>query len=147
MIAENLKVLLATSFTFYLKSHKFHWNVMGQDFAEYHEFFGGIYEEVYGSIDTYAETIRTVGEMSPGSLIEFAELSEIDDEESFISSGMEMISKLKEDNDVIITLLKEAFVVSEEEEAYDISDFISARLAAHKKHGWMISAFMNRQQG
>lgn len=145
MIAQNLKVLLATSFTFYLKSHKFHWNVMGSDFAEFHGFFGDLAGEVYGSIDLFAENIRTLGELSPGSMIEFAELSEIDEDEDGMTNGMAMMSTLETDNQAILQLLSEAYVVSEDEGTYDISNFIAERIAAHKKHGWMISSFLNRQ--
>lgn len=145
MIAENLKTILASTFTMYLKAHKFHWNIMGPDFAQHHEYLSGLYEELYGSIDTIAETIRTCGEFAPGSLTEFTDLSVVEDSEEVVTNPMEMFNTLIEDNDSIVYILKQAFKVSEEEETFDISDMLATRIAAHKKHGWMLNSFLNKQ--
>ena len=146
MISENLKTVLATSFAFYLKAHKFHWNVMGPDFAQHHDYLGDLYEEVHDAIDTIAEAIRTQGVLSPGSLVEFQELSRIDDSLVDISNGAAMLSTLVQDNEVVIQTIKDAYFVAEEEQAFDVSDMLATRLGAHKKHGWMLNAFLGLQQ-
>jgi starvation-inducible DNA-binding protein len=78
MLADDLKTLLATSYAFVIKAQNFHWNVEGSDFAQYHNFFQGIYDEVYGNaIDQTAEYIRTLDVYAPGSFERFSELSVI----------------------------------------------------------------------
>ena len=67
-LANNLKSLLAETFSLYLKSHHYHWNVMGPDFAQYHDFLGELYKEVHGAVDMIAESIRVLGELAPGNL-------------------------------------------------------------------------------
>lgn len=147
MISENLKTVLATTFVFYLKAHKFHWNVMGNDFAQQHEFLGSLWEETFAAVDPIAEAIRTQGQFAPGSLVEFSELSGIPDSPDDISTGLQMFQILLEDNEELIEILKEAYDVAESERAFDISDMLAERIAAHKKHGWMLNAFLNKQQG
>ena len=78
MLKDDLKTLLATEYAFVIKAQFFHWNVEGPDFAQLHEFFGELYEEVYGnSIDRTAEFIRVLDDYAPGSLERFTELSQI----------------------------------------------------------------------
>jgi starvation-inducible DNA-binding protein len=79
-LVEALKKAQATSFAFYLKAHNYHWNVEGSNFAEYHEFLKGLYEEVFGAVDTIAELIRTLDAYAPGSFTRFQQLSVIEDE-------------------------------------------------------------------
>ena len=141
-----MKVVLATTYAFQLKAHKFHWNVMGPNFGQYHDFLGELYGEVFGSVDMLAEIIRTTGELSPGSFVEFAELSMIDSDESEITEPLQMLNELIEDNKVLLEVLNDAYDVSEEEETFDISDALAGRIAAHRKHGWMMHSFLNRQQ-
>lgn len=145
MIAQNLKTVLATTFHFYLKAHKFHWNVIGNDFAQQHEFLGDMWEEVFGAVDPIAEMIRTCGEFAPGSFQEFLELSQIDDPTEDDSNGQVMFEILANDNDALLQVLAEAYQVAESEMAFDISNFLAERIAAHRKHGWMLASFLNRQ--
>ena len=146
MIALKMKVVLATTYAFQLKAHKFHWNVMGPDFAQYHDYLGELYEEVFGAVDMLAEIIRTTGELSPGSFEEFIELSEIISDESDVTNSLQMINELIEDNKVLLDVLNDAYEVSEEEDTFDISDALAGRIAAHRKHGWMLHSFLNKQQ-
>ena len=145
MIAQNLKTVLATSFHFYLKAHKFHWNVIGTDFAQQHGFLGDIAGEVYGSVDTTAEIIRTCGELAPGSFQEFLELSQIADPTEDDTNGQVMFEILAADNETVLQILMDAYQVAESEMAFDISNYLAERIAAHKKHAWMLASFLNRQ--
>jgi starvation-inducible DNA-binding protein len=145
MIAQNLKTVLATTFHFYLKAHKFHWNVIGSDFAQQHEFLGDLWEEVFDAVDPIAEMIRTQGEFAPGSFQEYLELSHIADPTEEDSNGQVMFEILSADNEVVIEVLTIAYQVSESEMTFDISDMLAQRIAAHRKHGWMLASFLNRQ--
>lgn len=141
--AESLKVALADTFAFYLKAHYFHWNVTGADFAQYHDFLGDLYEEVYGAVDPIAELIRTTGEFSPGSFSRFAELTTIQ-EQTGIPAAESMIVELLSDNYKVIASLTAAYNTAEEEKRFGISNFIQDRLTAHDKHKWMLTAFSKR---
>ena len=81
-LQQALKIAFASEFSFYLKAHYFHWNVEGENFQQYHELFGKIYEEVYNSIDDFAENIRKSGSYTPGSFTRFSMLTAIEDETS-----------------------------------------------------------------
>lgn len=133
------KVAFASTFSFYLKAHNFHWNVEGSDFKQYHDLFGGIYEEVYASIDVFAEQIRSMGTYVPASFQRFSMLTQIDDETNILPKD-QMILELLEDNEKIIKILKLVFQESEKNSEYGFSDFIAGRIDAHRKHGWMLRA-------
>jgi starvation-inducible DNA-binding protein len=133
------KVAFASTFSFYLKAHNFHWNVEGSDFKQYHDLFGNVYEEVYGSIDDFAEKIRSMGAYVPGSFTRFSMLTQIEDETNILAKEA-MVAELLEDNEKIIKILKLVFQSSEAEQEYGFSDFIAGRIDAHRKHGWMLRA-------
>lgn len=145
MIMEELqktaKIVFASEFSFYLKAHNFHWNVEGSDFLQYHDLFGKIYEEVYGSIDDFAEKIRSLGTYMPGSYTRFSVLSKIDDETDILQKD-QMVAELASDNEKMLKLLKILFDLSEQNGEHGFSDFIAGRMDAHRKHGWMLKASM-----
>lgn len=138
-LIEKMKVALATSYAFYLKTHNYHWNVEGSNFPQYHEFFGEMYEEVFNSIDPMAEQIRALDSYAPGSFSRFLQLSLITDELSVPNSGI-MTQRLLEDNDKVISALRNAFEESEKQKMYGLSDFLTQRLDAHSKHRWMLKS-------
>lgn len=138
-LVSLMKTSLATSFAFYLKAHYYHWNVEGEDFKQYHDLFGGIYEEVYGSIDAFAEEIRALDAYAPGSFSRFSELSQIADENT-IPDNLTMARRLLDDTNSIINLLSLTFEKSEEFKQYGLSDFIAGRIDAFRKHAWMLRA-------
>ena len=138
-LQQAAKVAFATEFSFYLKAHNFHWNVEGSDFKQYHDLFGGIYEEVYGSIDVFAEQIRSLGTYVPASYARFSMLTQIDDETQILPRQA-MVEALIVDNEKIVKLLKLVFQQSEANQEFGFSDFIAGRIDAHRKHGWMLRA-------
>ena len=138
-LQQAAKVAFATEFSFYLKAHNFHWNVEGSDFKQYHDLFGGIYEEVYGSIDVFAEQIRSLGTYVPASYARFSMLTQIDDETQILPRQA-MVEALIVDNEKIVKLLKLVFQQSEANQEFGFSDFIASRIDAHRKHGWMLRA-------
>lgn len=139
-LVEKLKVVLATSFSFYLKAHNYHWNVTGPNFAQYHDFFGVLYTEVHASIDTTAEEIRKLGAFAPGSLGRFTELSKISDETGIPEANI-MFARLGRDNDVLIGLLYEARTLADEIGEIGIVNYLEDRISVHEKHRWMLKSF------
>ena len=138
-LIKAMKIAFSTEFSFYLKAHYFHWNVEGSDFLEYHDLFGKIYEEVYGSIDPFAENIRKLGSYTPGSYTRFSMLSQIDDETSVLPKD-QMVAELLEDNDKILKVIKLVYDLAEREGQHGLSNFLAERQDAHQKHGWMLRA-------
>jgi starvation-inducible DNA-binding protein len=138
-LQKAAKVAFASSFAFYLKAHNFHWNVEGSDFKQYHDLFGDIYEEVFESIDVFAEQIRAMDSYVPGSFTRFSMLSLIEDEDAVLTKE-DMLVELIEDNEKLIKILKMVFKTSEEAIEPGFNDFIAGRIDAHKKHGWMLKA-------
>ena len=145
MLEENLKILLASTFSFYLKIHNFHWNVEGPDFPQYHGFLGSLYEEVFESVDKIAEYIRTLDSYTPGSLTRFHELSIIEDQLKIPRAEL-MFAELHTDNAKMIELLNVCFSSAEEENQQGIANFIAERLDAHNKHGWMINSILKKSR-
>jgi starvation-inducible DNA-binding protein len=138
-LQESLKIAFASEFSFYLKAHYFHWNVEGENFQQYHELFGKIYEEVYSSIDDFAENIRKTGAYTPGSLTRFSMLTAIEDETD-IPDARTMTAELLADSDKMSELFKVIFQLSEQEGEHGLSDFLAGRQDAHRKHSWMLRA-------
>ena len=138
-LKQAMKQAFANSFAFYLKAQFFHWNVEGMLFPQLHTFFGDIYEEVYGSIDPFAENIRKLGSYAPGSFSRLSQLAAINDEER-IPPAKDMLEILLQDNDVILESIKAAYDAAEAVGAIGLSDFLAGRQDAHMKHAWMLRA-------
>lgn len=146
MLADSLKIALATSYVFVIKAQNFHYNVEGPDFPQYHKFFGDLYDEVYGNtIDRTAEYIRVLGGYAPSSLLRFSELSLIQDQTKIPRAEL-MMAELLQDNEVICNMWKEMFPIAEQENEQGVADFIASRIDAHGKHGWMLRSVLMKQR-
>jgi starvation-inducible DNA-binding protein len=143
-LRKAAKIGFASEFSFYLKAHNFHWNVVGSDFLEYHQLFGAIYEEVYGSIDEFAEKIRSLGTFVPASLSAFSMLSKVPDENN-LPPKEAMVGELLQDNERMIEVLKLVYDLAERYGEHGFSNFLAERMDAHRKHGWMLSASLQGQ--
>jgi starvation-inducible DNA-binding protein len=146
MLVENLKVVLASSFTLYLKAHNFHWNIEGPDFPQYHLFLDNFNTEIFeNAVDRSAEFIRALDHYAPGSLTRFAELSIIEDQ-TMIPRAELMMVELYEDNTKLLAYLKETFHVAEQEDEQGVANFIAERIDVHGKHGWMLRSILKKQR-
>lgn len=133
-----LKQGLSDSFTMYFMAHAYHWNVEGTDFSEYHDFFTKIYEEIYGSIDAWAENIRKLGAMAPYTLAEIGMPSNIK-EEYPSSDPVEMCMALYRANEVVIESISRAHKAAEDIDEQGIIDFLAGRDDAHKMWRWQLN--------
>lgn len=136
-LQQALKIAFASEYAFYLKAHYFHWNVEGPNFPQYHELFAKIYEEVYGSIDKFAEEIRATGSYTPGSFTRFSILSLVDDETEILPAES-MLMELLQDSDRMQEMFRIVFLAAEELGMHGLSDFLASRQDAHAKHSWML---------
>ena len=132
-----LKTAFASSYSFVLKAQNFHWNVEGPLFVQLHELFGNIYEEVYGSIDTFAEELRALQVYTPASLQKFSMLSLVQDENE-IKDFQSMLLELLNDSEKMAQLYKVVFDMAEANGDHGLADFFAGRQDAHKKHSWML---------
>lgn len=138
-LQKSAKIAFASEFSFYLKAHQFHWNSVGRMFYQDHGLFGQIYEEVYDSIDSFAERIRTFDTFMPGSYTRFSMLSAIDDETEILDVNS-MYEELLSDNEKMLKVLKMVYDIAERFGKHGFSNFLAERMDAHEKHGWMLKS-------
>jgi starvation-inducible DNA-binding protein len=135
----SLQKTLADAFTMYFKAHTFHWNVEGPDFKQYHDLFGGIYEEVYGSIDLLAEHIRQIDAYTPTSLKQLSELTVVTEDET-VMPALQMIKSLMDANSMVLASLMLSYRDADNASELGLANFLQDRIAAHQKHAWMLKA-------
>ena len=138
-LKKAMKVAFASEYSFALKAQNFHWNVEGPLFPQLHKLFGNIYEEVYDAIDDFAENIRKLASYTPASFERFSMLTQVEDELNMLEDRA-MLAELLEDSDKMVKLLKMVFDASEAAGEHGLSDFLAARMDAHRKHSWMLRA-------
>jgi starvation-inducible DNA-binding protein len=134
----SLKIALANTFVMYYKAQSYHWNVEGINFSQYHDFFGDIYEDVYGAVDPLAEELRALNEFAPYSLMDLYTYKTVQEDETLPTSVVDMLSSLQVANQEVIDSLNNLFKKSNEQNEQGLADLAAARLDAHKKHAWMI---------
>lgn len=135
-----LKKVLANTFVMYFKAHTYHWNVEGMFFPQLHEFFGNLYEELYGAVDPIAEHIRAMDGYTPVSLVELKSLSTVMETLSGIPDAKSMVNNLIVDNNTVIISLMQAYQEAEKASELGLSNFLQDRIDIHQKHGWMLKA-------
>jgi starvation-inducible DNA-binding protein len=134
-----LKTAFASEYAFTIKAQNFHWNVEGPLFGQLHALFGAIYEETYGSIDTFAEQLRALQIYTPASLQKFSMLSAVADENEVIEF-QQMLQELLVDSDRMVDIFRITFDMAEQSGDHGLSNFLADRQDAHKKHSWMLRA-------
>jgi starvation-inducible DNA-binding protein len=132
-----LKAAFASEFSFFLKAANFHWNVEGSLFPQYHELFGKIYGEVYGSIDTFAEELRALRIYAPAAFETFDEISAVECQLE-VPNGMQMTQELLADSDLMSEMFRSAYVAAETMGDFGLANFLADRQDAHRKHSWML---------
>jgi starvation-inducible DNA-binding protein len=138
-LITSMKKVLADTFVMYFKAHTYHWNVEGSDFKQYHDFFRGIYEELFAAVDDIAEHIRQLDGYAPTSLMELKSYSMVSEDEESVSA-MSMINRLLDTNNLILASLMMAYKDAEAATELGLANFLQDRIAAHQKHGWMLKA-------
>ena len=138
-VAEGLKRLLADSYTLYLQTHNFHWNVTGPQFRELHLMFEEQYTELATAVDEIAERIRTLGVAAPGTYKTFAALSSIKEVEGFPVAG-DMVKILTQGHEQVVKTCREALARAQEANDESSTALVSDRMRVHEKTAWMLRA-------
>jgi len=140
-IAEGLSVLLADTYTLYLKTHKYHWNVTGPMFQTLHLMFETQYNELALAVDQIAERIRALDVLAPGSYQEFSKLSNVK-EDSDTPVAEEMIRRLVEGQETVVRTARSLFPVVDAARDEPTADLLTQRMQIHEKTAWMLRSLL-----
>jgi len=141
MLLEQLKTTQADAFTFYLKAHFYHWNIEGSNFPQYHEFLNDLYTDVWESVDTIAELVRTLDSYAPGTLSRFKSLTSITETEE-VPDAKTMMKNLYNENIKLRASLMKAYDMADKESEIGIANFLQDRIQQHEKHSWMLRSIL-----
>lgn len=147
-VADGLSHFLADSYTLYLKTHNYHWNITGPMFNSLHVMFEGQYTEAWTALDAVAERIRALGYRAPGSYAEFARLSSIDDagaEEDTLVEGTdwrEMVRQLVLGNEAVCRTARKVLKTADGAGDDPTVDLMTQRLNIHEKNAWMLRSLL-----
>jgi len=140
-IAGELSKLLADSYTLYLKTHNFHWNVTGQMFQTLHLMFEQQYTELSTAVDLIAERIRALGVFAPATYTEFSKLTSIK-EPNGVPNSRDMIQQLVEGHEAVIRTARAAFTAVEKAHDEASADLLTQRMQLHEKTAWMLRSLL-----
>jgi len=140
-IANGLGRLLADSYTLYLKTHNYHWNVTGPHFNTLHTMFEGHYTELATAVDEIAERIRALGMPAPGSYKAFAKLTSIEEADD-VPAAMDMVKDLVKAHEAVIKTGRDIIPAAEEANDEVTADLVTTRLQIHEKTAWMLRSLL-----
>jgi starvation-inducible DNA-binding protein len=140
-VAEGLAKLLADSYTLYLKTHNFHWNVTGPMFATLHALFEQQYTELALAVDLVAERIRALDHFAPGSYVQFAHLSSVR-EETGVPPAAHMIRQLVDGQEAVARTARQVFPIADRAGDQVTMDLLTQRLQVHEKNAWMLRSLL-----
>lgn len=145
MLSDNLKILLASTQSFAIKSQNFHWNIEGSDFPQYHQFYDTLYGDVSGTIDQIAEYIRILGHYTPGSLQRYVELSIIPDQTKIPRASL-MFQETLSDIDKMLQLILPMFDEATNERQQGIANFMAELQDLYGKKAWFIRSILKKER-
>jgi starvation-inducible DNA-binding protein len=140
-VAHGLSKLLADTYTLYLKTHNFHWNVEGPMFQTLHIMFMGQYTEMWNALDLLAERIRALGHYAPGTYSEFVKLSSIKESKG-VPKALKMVEELIHGHEAVIKTTREIFNAAEKAKDQTTMDVLTQRLNIHEKTAWMLRSLL-----
>lgn len=145
MLSDNLKILLASTEAFSLKSRNFHWNIEGSNFPQYHAFYDSLYSDSYATVDTIAEYIRVLNSYAPASLTRYAELTIIQDQVKIPRAELMFVESLQ-DCETMISLVVEIFDVATSERQQGIANYMAELQDFYGKKSWMIRSILKKER-
>lgn len=139
-VAEALNATLADTYSLYMKTHAYHWNVTGPQFHTLHIMFEEQYREMWAALDEIAERVRALGVFAPTSGKQFAELSAIDNADATPPKADDMVKRLLSDHETLIKRAREGLSTAEEAGDAASADLLTVRIQTHEKTAWMLRA-------
>jgi starvation-inducible DNA-binding protein len=141
-IAAGLSKLLADTYTLYLTTHNFHWNVTGPMFNTLHAMFMTQYTELWNAVDPIAERIRALGHPAPGSYAQFGKLSSINDAPTTPPKALQMVRILVEGHEAVARTARGVFPLADKADDQPTADLLTRRLDIHEKTAWMLRSLL-----
>ena len=141
-IAAGLAKLLADTYTLYLTTHNFHWNVTGPMFNTLHTMFMAQYTELWNAVDPIAERIRSLGHAAPGSYAQFGRLTSVPDAPGTPPKAMEMVRILVEGHEAVARTARSVFPIAAKADDQPTADLLTQRLDIHEKTAWMLRSLL-----
>ena len=141
-IAGGLSKLLADTYTLYLTTHNFHWNVTGPMFNTLHAMFMEQYTELWNAVDPIAERIRSLGHYAPGSYAEYGRLATISDAPTEPPKALDMVRVLVEGHEAVARTAREMFPLADEAGDEPTADLLTQRLTVHEQTAWMLRSLL-----
>ncbi|MBA4341741.1 MAG: DNA starvation/stationary phase protection protein [Methylibium sp.] len=141
-IAAGLSKLLADTYTLYLTTHNFHWNVSGPMFNSLHAMFMAQYTELWNAVDPIAERIRSLGHVAPGSYAQFAKLSSLKDAPATPPKALEMVRILVEGHEAVARTARSLFPLVDKASDEPSADLLTQRLTIHEQTAWMLRSLL-----
>lgn len=141
-IAAGLSKLLADTYTLYLTTHNFHWNVTGPMFNTLHAMFMAQYTELWNAVDPIAERIRSLGHPAPGSYAQFGKLSSISDAPAKPPKALEMVRALVDGHEAVARTARSVFPLAAKADDQPTADLLTQRLDVHEKTAWMLRSLL-----
>ncbi len=141
-IAQGLSRLLADTYTLYLSTHNFHWNVTGPMFNTLHQMFMAQYTELWNAVDPIAERIRSLGHPAPGSYAQFAALASVPDVPQQPPKALEMVRILVQGHEAVARTARGLFPAVEKAGDEPTADLLTQRLAVHEQTAWMLRSLL-----
>ena len=141
-IAAGLAKLLADTYTLYLTTHNFHWNVTGPMFNTLHAMFMTQYTELWTAVDPIAERIRSLGHPAPGSYAQFGKLSSLKDAPTSPPKALEMVRILVEGHEAVARTARSVFPLAEKAGDQPTADLLTQRLTVHEQTAWMLRSLL-----
>jgi len=141
-IAEGLSRLLADTYTLYLTTHNFHWNVTGPMFNSLHAMFMEQYTELWNAVDPIAERIRSLGHFAPGSYGQLSQLTSLDDAPATPPAALDMVRILVAGHEAVARTARGLFPVADEASDEPTADLLTQRLTMHEQAAWMLRALL-----
>jgi starvation-inducible DNA-binding protein len=141
-IASGLSHLLADTYTLYLTTHNFHWNVTGPMFNSLHQMFMAQYTELWNAVDPIAERIRSLGSVAPGSYAQFGALASIKDAPTVPPKALEMVRILVDGHEAVARTAREIFPLADAAGDEPTADLLTQRLTVHEQTAWMLRSLL-----
>ncbi|MFD2301097.1 Dps family protein [Paracidovorax citrulli] len=141
-IAQGLSRLLADTYTLYLTTHNFHWNVTGPMFNSLHTMFMEQYTELWNAVDPVAERIRSLGHPAPGSYAEFGRLTSLADVPGTPPAALDMVRILVEGHEAVARTARDLFPVADKASDEPTADLLTQRLTVHEQTAWMLRSLL-----
>ena len=141
-ISEGLSRLLADTYTLYLTTHNFHWNVTGPMFNTLHQMFMAQYTELWAAVDPVAERIRSLGHPAPGSYAQFSKLASVPDVPATPPKALEMVRILVQGHEAVARTARELFPLADKASDEPTADLLTQRMTMHEQTAWMLRSLL-----